>query len=98
MSGGGDVASSPYQATYGWTSSTSASGAQTVTVTNGAGLASTDAFTVTPDTTAPSGQSAAVTGGYYSSLSVPVSLGNGSDSGSGIRSEGHTAQLPSRPH
>src|SRR3989442_11674547 len=34
MSGGGDVASSPYQATHRWTSSTSASGAPTLTATN----------------------------------------------------------------
>src|SRR5205807_923098 len=51
---------------------------------NNASSTSTAAFTVTPDTTAPTSQSAAVTGGYYTSLSVPVSLANGSDSGSGI--------------
>src|SRR5207244_4525652 len=63
---------------------TEPSGSQVVTATNGAGLTATSSFTVSADSTAPSGQSATVTGGYYSSLSVPVSLDNGSDSGSGI--------------
>ena len=56
-----------------------------VWVTNGAGLVSSpSSFVVTPDGSAPSGISASVTGGYYTALSIPVTLGNGSDSGSGI--------------
>ncbi len=56
-----------------------------VTATNGAGLTSgATSFTVTPDATAPSGISASVTGGYYTALSIGVTLDNGSDSGSGI--------------
>src|SRR5439155_19258349 len=45
----------------------------------------TATFTVTPDTTSPSGQTIALGGGtYYTTLSVPLTLGNGSDGGSGI--------------
>src|SRR5207302_3589234 len=41
--------------------------------------------TVTPDTTAPTGQTVALGGGtYYTTLSIPLTLGNGSDSGSGL--------------
>ena len=56
-----------------------------VTSVNGAGLNSAaSGFTVTPDGSAPSGISASVTGGYYTALSVAVTLDNGSDTGSGI--------------
>ena len=84
MTGGGDDTTSPYQAGYDWDSGSSASGAQTVTVHNNAGLTSSTTFTVTPDGAPPTGQSAAVTAGYFTSLSVPVSLQNGSDALSGI--------------
>jgi hypothetical protein len=50
---GGDSAaatSSPYSTDYTWSASDTASGAKSVTVTNGAGLTATDTFTVTPDT------------------------------------------------
>jgi VCBS repeat-containing protein len=60
-------------------------GNQNVTATNNAGLTSSaTAFTVTADSTAPSGQSVTITGGYYTTLSVPLTLANGSDAGSGI--------------
>ena len=56
-----------------------------VSVTNGAGLVSSpSSYVVTPDGSAPSGISASVTGGYYTALSIPVTLSNGSDTGSGI--------------
>ncbi len=84
MTGGGDDTTSPYQAGYDWDSGSSASGAQTVTVHNNAGLTSSTTFTVTPDGAPPTGQSAAVTAGYFTSLSVPVTLQNGSDALSGI--------------
>ena len=41
-------------------------------------------FTVTPDSTGPSVTAPGVTAGYYTSLSVPVSLSGGSDSESGL--------------
>jgi hypothetical protein len=84
MTGGGDDPTSPYQASYDWNSGSGASGAQTVTVHNNAGLTSSANFTVTPDSAPPTGQNATVTAGYYTSLSVPVSLQNGSDALSGI--------------
>src|SRR5581483_4437449 len=49
MTGGGDDATGPYGDTYGWTSSTSASGPQSVAATNNAGLETGAAFTLAPD-------------------------------------------------
>ena len=49
MAGGGDDTTSPFAATYDWTSATAASGAQTVTARNAAGLTSSADFTVTAD-------------------------------------------------
>ena len=78
MTGGGDDSSSPYQGSYTWDNTTTASGSQTVTATNGAGSTATATFTVTNDTTAPTGQSAALSGGpWYTTLSVPLTLDNG---------------------
>ena len=84
MTGGGDDFASPFQGVYDWTNGSSASGAQTVTVHNNAGLTSTKDFTLTMDTAPPTGQSATIAGGYYTVLSVPVTLDNGSDAISGI--------------
>ena len=56
-----------------------------VFATNGAGLNSNNtSFTVSPDSTAPSVTAPSVTAGYYTSLSVAVSLNGGSDSESGL--------------
>ena len=55
MTGGGDDTTSPYQGIYDWDSGSSASGAQTVTVHNNAGLTSSTTFTVTPDSAPPTG-------------------------------------------
>ena len=74
---------SPYSASYSWTASASASGLKTVTATNNAGLPSSDTFTVTPDTSAPSGGSVSYTNGYAGG-SVTVTTADGTDSGSGI--------------
>ena len=83
--GGGDDTSSPYFTTYNWTSLTSASGAQSVTAHNAAGLTASAAFTLTPDTTAPTGQSVDLSGGpWYSSLAVPLTIDTGADAGAGI--------------
>ncbi|TMK79966.1 MAG: hypothetical protein E6G45_02105 [Actinobacteria bacterium] len=85
MAGGGDDFSSPYQATYSWTASSAAAGAQTVTAHNNSGLSSTGSFTVSADTTPPSGQTIDNDGGpYYTTLSVPLTLNDGSDVGSGV--------------
>src|SRR5581483_176916 len=80
---------SPYgSVTYSWSAgATGNPGAQTLTATNGAGTTGTATVTITPDSTAPTGQSVALGGGtYYSTLSVPLTLANGTDGGSGIDS------------
>jgi hypothetical protein len=84
MTGGGDDSSSPYSATYDWTASSTATGGQTVTARNAAGLTAGTAFTVTPDTGAPTGMSATVSAGFTSSTTVAVTLANGSDGGAGV--------------
>ena len=82
---GATASSSPYSNGYAWTATDSASGAKTVTVTDGAGRTSTATFTVTPDTTAPSGQTISLSGGpWYTTASVAFSLGDGTDAGSGL--------------
>ena len=96
MTGGGDDTSSPYSTTYTWTSSTSASGTQTVTAMNGAGGTATATFTVTKDSTAPTGQTVALTGGpWYTALSIPLTIGWGSDAGSGLDSSTQTVERDS---
>src|SRR5581483_9214527 len=96
MTGGGDDTTSPYTGTYTWTSTTAASGSQTVTATNGAGGTATSTFTVTNDTTAPTGQSVALTGGpWYTTTSVPLTIGWGSDAGSGLDSSSQVVERDS---
>src|SRR5581483_7245263 len=98
MTGGGDDTTSPYTGTYSWTSTTAASGSQTVTSTNGAGGTATAAFTVTNDTTAPSGQTVALTGGpWYTTASVPLSISWGSDAASGLDSTTQVVERDSIP-
>src|SRR5207248_6345446 len=56
---------------YSWTTGAAASGPQTVTATNGAGLPATATFELAPDTTAPAGEGVALSGGpWYAALSV----------------------------
>jgi chitobiase/beta-hexosaminidase-like protein len=71
---------------YSWTAgSTTSPGAQTITGEDAAQQQSTSTLTITNDSTAPSGHTVALSGGPgYSTLSVPLTLGNGSDSGSGL--------------
>src|SRR5262249_38300702 len=58
---------------------------KTITAYDNAGNTSTATLTLTPDSTAPNGQTIALSGGpYYTSLSVPLTLGNGSDAGAGL--------------
>src|SRR5207302_4677007 len=62
MVGGGDDLLSPYQGSYDWTGTSTAAGAQTVTVTNGQNLTSTATFTAVRDVTAPAGGALTVNG------------------------------------
>jgi Fn3 domain-containing protein len=102
-SGGGDDTISPFTSgTYSWSGAVAASGAQTVTATNNANLTTTTSFTITPDTTNPTGGAltvngtAATNGGSTSSTTDPNfainSRTNYSDAGSGIGSSTLTIQ------
>ena len=76
---------SPYSHDYSWTGSDTATGTKTVTATNGAGTTRTATFAVTPDTAAPTGQTVELAGGpWYTSLSVPLTVADGGDAGSGL--------------
>ncbi|MGD0255193.1 MAG: hypothetical protein ABSB99_06540 [Acidimicrobiales bacterium] len=84
---------------YSWSSAnpTTTSGSLTVTATDGAGLTSSGSnsanpFTMTADSTAPTVPAPTVTAGYYTTLSVPVSLGTATDSGSGVNASTITLQ------
>jgi chitobiase/beta-hexosaminidase-like protein len=102
-SGGGDDTSSPYSSgTYNWTGAVAASGAQTVTASNNANLTNNQTFTLTPDTTNPTGGAlttngtTATSGGSTSTTSDPTyainTRTNYSDSGSGLASSTLTVQ------
>src|SRR5207244_2483858 len=82
--GGGADSSSPYNGVYTFSAAATAPGGnQDVTATNGWALTSSATpFTVVADTTAPSVTPPSVTGGYYTSLSVPVTTNGGTDGGS----------------
>src|SRR5439155_10130622 len=62
-----------------------ATASQTVTAKSVAGGTSSTPFTVTPDTTAPAGQTATLLGGpYYTSTSIGLVTGDGTDGGAGL--------------
>jgi hypothetical protein len=89
MSGGGDDPSSPYEATYSWTASSSASGAQTVTAYDNADLTASAQFTLSPDTSAPTGGSISASsdnGSYSTGGVISLTKTDYGDSGSGIAS------------
>src|SRR5207253_4932957 len=84
---GGDSSSQgsgPFSNGYSWTGGASASGPKTVTVTNGSGLQSSDTFTVTPDTTAPSGGTFDYADGYSTTGSVTITTPSATDGDSGV--------------
>lgn len=72
--------------TYSWTATPAGSGTESVTVTNNAGLSSTASFTLTPDTTAPTGGSISSINGSQTSHTTPITFASGTDAGSGIGS------------
>ena len=53
-SDGSDDTSPPYSTSYSWSAGASATGAKSVTATNGSGLTASSSFTVTPDSAGPS--------------------------------------------
>jgi hypothetical protein len=85
-SDGGNVANSPYQTTYSWTDTATGSGSKTVSSYDGAGLSTDKSFTLTPDTTPPTGGSVSYADGYNTTGAVMVSVTDATDSGSGIAS------------
>ena len=101
-SGGGDSNCSPFQTTYNWSGAVGASGSQTTTAYNNANLTNTDTFTVTPDTTNPTGGALTVNGTNATGAGTTSYNSNGSctigaitdytDSGSGLASSLLTRQ------
>ena len=84
---GGDSSSQgsgPFSNGYSWTGGASASGAETVTATNGSGLQSTADFTVTPDTSAPNGGTFDYPDGYSTTGSVTITTPSATDGGAGL--------------
>ncbi len=78
---GVDDTSAPYSATYGLGD---LSGAQTVTAVASNGLTASAGFTVTPDTTPPSGGSVDYPDGYDADGSVTITSTDGADGESGL--------------
>ena len=84
---GGPDTSSPYSSTsYAWTAAAAGNpDSQDIVATSNSTATATASITISPDSTAPSGQSATLVGGpWYSTLSVPVTIDNGTDTGAGI--------------
>ena len=81
---GGDDTTIPFSKPYSYTGSPTEPGSQTITGYNNANASSTASVAITADSSAPTGISASVTSGYYTALSIAVTLDNGSDTGSGI--------------
>ncbi|MDX6448958.1 MAG: hypothetical protein QOD08_1421, partial [Gaiellaceae bacterium] len=70
---------------YSFSSAADPAEPNNVHAVNGAGVSGADtSFTVTIDSSAPTGMSASVAGGYAVATSIPVTLANGSDTGSGL--------------
>ncbi len=72
--------------TYSWTAgSTTSPGAQSIIAEDKALQTATATLTLTNDTTGPTGQSVALSGGpNFSTLSVPLTLAKGTDAGAGV--------------
>jgi hypothetical protein len=86
-SNGGVDTSSPYSSpvAYTWTAGAAAPGAKQVTATSGGGLTATDTITFSADSTPPTAQTVALSGGpWFTTHSVPLTLVAGSDAGSGV--------------
>ena len=94
---GGDDTSVPFSKPYTYTGTPTEPGSQTVTGYNNADITSTDSVAITADSSAPSGISATVSGGYYTALSIAVTLDNGSDTGSGIDAASGIVQRDEAP-
>ena len=88
-------AGGPYVTTnnFAWNAGEANSPTESVTSTDTAGNTSNaTVLTFTNDSTAPSVTAPSVGAGYYTSLSVPVTLNGGSDGGSGVASGSSVVQ------
>jgi hypothetical protein len=94
VSGGSSQTTAPYREDYTWNASTTDATSHNVVATNGAGSTTSAPFTLTQDSSAPSGQTLTLTGAdapYYGSASVTFTTGDGNDgSGSGIDTASRT--------
>lgn len=82
---GGDDTTSPYSWTYNWATTSTQNASVNATGYNNANLTATAGFNVYRDVTAPAGGSISYTDGEYSQEGgVPITLTNGTDSGSGV--------------
>ena len=90
---GGSQTGDHFDYTFGATT-TAPTTSRTVNSTNGAGTNSTNAtYTINSDTTGPTVPAPTVSAGYFTSLSVPVSLGSVTDTGgSGPNASSFTVQ------
>ena len=80
-----DTTGPPYvSSTYSWTPNPTNPANQTLVGTDAALQSANQVVSFVSDTSLPTGMSASVTAGYFTSLSVPVTLANGSDTGSGV--------------
>jgi hypothetical protein len=69
---------------FGWIATTTSSPTEAVTGADAAGNSATQTLNLTNDSTAPSGGSISYTNGFLAALSVPITLADGTDAGSGI--------------
>ena len=96
--GGGIDHTAPYAADYTWTQVLTATGPQTVTARNRAGLVSDRVFTMTADTNPPTGMSVTLLGGpTYPGAAVPFRIGAGSDADSGVDRRSAAVERDSAP-
>jgi Bacterial Ig domain len=74
----------PYSHAYQWTNADEATGQKAVILRNNAGLERNATFTVTPDTAGPADGSVSYQKGYNTTGNITVTIGPGTDGGSGI--------------
>ena len=80
-----DLTGPPYVSTaYSWTPNPTNPANQTLVGKDAALQSANQVVSFVSDTSLPTGMSASVTAGYFTALSVPVTLANGSDTGSGV--------------
>jgi hypothetical protein len=83
---------------YTWAAGASTPGAKQVTATNGTGMTASATVTISADSTAPTGQTVTLSGGpWYPTTSVPLTIGQGSDSGAGVDSKRGVVERASAP-